>query len=445
MAEVYIDVTGACNLSCRHCYAESDRMNHPKLIDLLDTIDSLPQGMDITFIGGEPLIRKDIQQLVSAATAKKGKVSIVTNATLLTETLAKSLINAGLDCLMCSLDGPTEKINDWIRGKNTFKKIVHGIKIFNMLSKSDFSLVINCTINSLNYNQVKKLGDFLDEEKIHYALSLDKTVTLGTANSNKEIIPSQRQWMIACDQASSNFKRWTTCTSLHFVTLPYHLYLLERAYNINLETSKYLCPTMKGNFYGRIFSDGKLYSCGRREIIEIAKEKGIMPWEGDKAKNVLASSPKPISYPETIKVLEKHFKHPDQEFCRKDCPVNEYCSICPITKALGDNKIPDICQEAIKLYPNSKKNLDGESWIKSSTYTKDLKSGGVLVYTRGKNSPLNLGNEASLIWKEIVDNKDFDTISKKYPLIKIEEDACLNFVDFIKLLYSFGALNYVYC
>jgi MoaA/NifB/PqqE/SkfB family radical SAM enzyme len=110
-ARVYIEATNACNLSCRTCVR--NRWDEPtgfisgstfqRIIDGIGAFSSAPE---IFFGGlGEPLTHPDIVAMVTAARAVSPKVSVITNAMLLTPELARELIAAGLDTLWVSLDG----------------------------------------------------------------------------------------------------------------------------------------------------------------------------------------------------------------------------------------------------------------------------------------------------------------------------------------------------
>ena len=71
--------------------------------------DFKPRGVFIS--GGEPLMRKDIVEIVKKS-KKLAPVTILnTNSLLLTEDLLKKLIDVGLDYIQVSIDG-TQKIHD---------------------------------------------------------------------------------------------------------------------------------------------------------------------------------------------------------------------------------------------------------------------------------------------------------------------------------------------
>ncbi len=98
-------VTRRCNLSCGYC-SEYDNTSEPVPTAVLkERIDALHRlgSINITMLGGEPLIHPDIAEIVRYA-GRKSNVSIVTNGFLLRNGIIESLNEAGLNNLTVSID-----------------------------------------------------------------------------------------------------------------------------------------------------------------------------------------------------------------------------------------------------------------------------------------------------------------------------------------------------
>lgn len=98
-------VTRRCNLSCGYC-SEFDNFSEPVPLDVLkERIDVLHRlgSMNITLLGGEPLIHPDVAELVRYA-GRQANVSIVTNGFLLRNGVIEALNEAGLNNLTVSID-----------------------------------------------------------------------------------------------------------------------------------------------------------------------------------------------------------------------------------------------------------------------------------------------------------------------------------------------------
>lgn len=135
-------VTHNCNLNCRYCYQKHDdtsRMTIETAQNAIDWIfDHIPvdmSGVEIGFIGGEPLLEFElIKDIVAYTCSKEPKVDYIfyatTNGTLLTEEV-KAWFNAHKDCFVLglSLDGARETHN--YNRNNSFDKIDIGFFLKN--------------------------------------------------------------------------------------------------------------------------------------------------------------------------------------------------------------------------------------------------------------------------------------------------------------------------
>lgn len=108
LRSVEFAVTWICNLRCEFCYAEDLMYAQKRPPDItVDMVRDLMQqarklGMiHVNVTGGEPMIRKDICELVDAI-PKDVVVSIVTNSTLLTEEKIRDLKKAGVSTIQMS-------------------------------------------------------------------------------------------------------------------------------------------------------------------------------------------------------------------------------------------------------------------------------------------------------------------------------------------------------
>jgi MoaA/NifB/PqqE/SkfB family radical SAM enzyme len=98
-------ITRRCNLSCGYC-AEYDNFSEPvPLEELKSRIDALHRlkSINITLLGGEPLMHPDIAEIVRYA-GRQANVSIVTNGFLLRNGVIEALNEAGLNNLTVSVD-----------------------------------------------------------------------------------------------------------------------------------------------------------------------------------------------------------------------------------------------------------------------------------------------------------------------------------------------------
>ena len=130
---VTIAVTSACQCRCEHCSAEDYSCSIQELSqDEVRKIiaESLDLGLtNVTFTGGEPLLRRDLETLIACVPAERAVSKIFTNAALLDAERAVRLKRAGLQAIKISLDSPEPSEHDRARRRaGSFKEVARGVQ-----------------------------------------------------------------------------------------------------------------------------------------------------------------------------------------------------------------------------------------------------------------------------------------------------------------------------
>ncbi|MCW1296543.1 MAG: radical SAM protein [Candidatus Parvarchaeota archaeon] len=155
---VVYSCTRACNLNCKHCYQDAGKKSKNELdtkraINLIVEISELG-GKQLLFSGGEPLLRKDIYNLIYEAKARGLEVELLSNGTLINDRVAQILSSLNVDGVQISIDGEKE-FHDWLRGKS-FDKAINAIK---NLHDYHIQTEIAMVAMSKNYNQIENIAD----------------------------------------------------------------------------------------------------------------------------------------------------------------------------------------------------------------------------------------------------------------------------------------------
>ncbi len=158
-----LSVTDRCNLRCRYCRPEHDAARSPsatatdnELLEVVRLIDSEYPIYKVRVTGGEPLLRKDLPQLVSRLRAQMPQVELAlsTNALLLARSAAE-LRCAGIDSINISIDSlQPESFRDLTRGGNV-DAVLEGIRA---AREAGFGKIRLNAVLMRNVN-----GDHLDE------------------------------------------------------------------------------------------------------------------------------------------------------------------------------------------------------------------------------------------------------------------------------------------
>lgn len=128
---VYICITDRCQYSCLYCSAKNrDRgkeLSTEKWKKIIAGIQDMGTGW-IGFTGGEPLMREDLEEIISSVTDKSSTI-LFTNGKELSFERASALKKSGLFALSVSLDSPEESLHNRIRGdKNAYAKALEAVK-----------------------------------------------------------------------------------------------------------------------------------------------------------------------------------------------------------------------------------------------------------------------------------------------------------------------------
>lgn len=136
---VIIESSARCNLKCTMCPRLSfSPGNGDMALDTFEKIESylhLTNGIDLTG-WGEPLLNKNLFEMIDRATAKGCWVHFLTNATLLNEDVAKHLVLSGVRSIGVSIDGASSKTYEAVRIGAKFDRVIENLKRLNGLKKA---------------------------------------------------------------------------------------------------------------------------------------------------------------------------------------------------------------------------------------------------------------------------------------------------------------------
>lgn len=127
------EITNTCNYHCSYCIFSSEAKKYDDELttdEVKRTIKDLKENnfTYIKFTGGEPFTRKDMTEILKYASELGYDMDISTNASLITDEIAKELKNIKFPMVHVSLDGNDKASHEYVRGENTFERTLRGIK-----------------------------------------------------------------------------------------------------------------------------------------------------------------------------------------------------------------------------------------------------------------------------------------------------------------------------
>ncbi|MBU7013505.1 MAG: radical SAM protein [Theionarchaea archaeon] len=153
---LFWEVTSECNFRCKHCYADAgkrraDELNHQEALELLDEFKRI--GIfDLFIAGGEPLMRKDIFDILERLSDNTISVTMSTNGSFIDEDIAERLRRCNLGLVTVSLDGSTPRTHEQFRrAEGSFEKAVQAL---GLLHEHHVTTSVGYVLHRENYLEV---------------------------------------------------------------------------------------------------------------------------------------------------------------------------------------------------------------------------------------------------------------------------------------------------
>lgn len=176
-----IEPTSICNLRCIFCFTrlakqkrKNNFMSFGQFKKLIDEIKGHTIYINFWF-AGEPLINRELEDMIAYANKNNIITCVSTNATLLSAERIKTIINSGLDKLIISFDGATKETYEKIRVGANFEAVVQNIKNLILAKKKNPFVSLQMVVTKDNEAEVpmfRKLADDMNVDEA-YLKSLD--------------------------------------------------------------------------------------------------------------------------------------------------------------------------------------------------------------------------------------------------------------------------------
>ena len=159
------NLTRLCNLKCPHCYLSAGKKAEGELateecLALMAEMRALGTEM-VILTGGEPLLRKDIYELASAAADHGLWVVMGTNGVLLDDRVAQKMVECGVQGVGISIDSiDPEKHNSFRGGPNAWE---YSVKALEVAKANGLEVLVQTTVMDMNRDEIPQLIEFARE------------------------------------------------------------------------------------------------------------------------------------------------------------------------------------------------------------------------------------------------------------------------------------------
>jgi AdoMet-dependent heme synthase len=203
------NLTYRCNLTCEHCYLDAGRtplvdtanfadrseLDTEACFRVIDEIAAFAPECVTILTGGEPLLRRDILEIVRRASERGLWVVVGTNGVSVTENLAKRLAEAGARGLSLSLDALDPDRHDRFRNvRGAWRNTVEGAAILN---RTGLPFIVQTTAGAHNLGELDAIADFAHDRLAARVWNLYFLVPTGRGQFVSDITPAQYDEVLA--------------------------------------------------------------------------------------------------------------------------------------------------------------------------------------------------------------------------------------------------------
>ena len=271
-------VTSKCNLRCRICFVDFDKIVSEKdlTLDEIQGIRNVLGRIPILNIGGgEPFLRKDLDEIVGIFSDAL-TIGIPTNGWYTDKVivgLEKIFKHVRLNQvgLMISIDG-FEQTHDYIRVKESFQRSIATLEAVRK-NFPDLLIQVNTVLCRYNFEEIHELIRYLKQFKpsLHSVFFLrgnphDEKCQLPDLKKLKAVIPT-----ILGQLNEYNYgRKWP----LTLIARNYHKYMFDLSLRI-LEKEEQLIPCHAGRAALVIHANGDVAPCELRPSVDNLREHDL--------------------------------------------------------------------------------------------------------------------------------------------------------------------------
>ncbi len=282
---LFFEVTLRCNARCEHCgsscgdIVQKDEITKEEIEKVLEEIITVghkdPRTIMINITGGEPLVRKDLFEIMDYANKLGYPWGMTTNGMLIDEKVVKKMEETNMGSISVSLDGLKETHESFRRVPGSYEKILKGLKL--MLKSPVIKIVqVTTCVNKKNIDELEEIYKMLYDIGIRNWRVM-KVDPIGRARDNDDILLDKdgiKRMVEFIKEKKAEGKMEITYGCGH--------YLGPKKDKI-VRDLPYLCYT--GFYVGSVLSNGDIFVCPdiqrRPELIQgnIRKDCFIDVWD----------------------------------------------------------------------------------------------------------------------------------------------------------------------
>ena len=189
------ELTYRCPLQCPYCSNPIDIAKYKEALSPDDWIRVMREARkmgatQLGFSGGEPLVRKDLEELIAEARQLGYYTNLITSGVGMDEERIKEFKKAGLDHIQVSFQASTEELNNYIGGTKSFQ---HKLDMARLVKQYEYPMVLNIVLHRKNIDQIDHILDMTVDLNADY-VELASTQYYGWSRINvDQLLPTRAQ------------------------------------------------------------------------------------------------------------------------------------------------------------------------------------------------------------------------------------------------------------
>ena len=192
---ILAELTYRCPLQCPYCSNPLEIAKYSNELSTEDWFRVMQQARkmgaaQLGFSGGEPLVRKDLEELIAEARRLGYYTNLITSGVGMDENRVKAFKEAGLDHIQISFQASNEELNNFLGGTKSFQ---HKYEMARVVKKYEYPMVLNIVLHRKNIDQIRDILDMTVELKADY-VELASTQYYGWSRVNvDQLLPTKEQ------------------------------------------------------------------------------------------------------------------------------------------------------------------------------------------------------------------------------------------------------------
>jgi len=190
-----VELTYKCPLKCPWCSNPVDFDRYRNELTTREWKAVLKKGrelgaLQLGFTGGEPMLRRDLEELVAEAERLGYYTNLITSGVGLTPERLRALKKAGLKQVQLSIQACDQELNEKLVGLDVF---AHKIAIARAIKAEGFPMVLNVPVSRFNIDQTEALIDLAADLGVEYLEFANLQYYNWALINRAELLPTRAQ------------------------------------------------------------------------------------------------------------------------------------------------------------------------------------------------------------------------------------------------------------